>query len=464
ITSADVDNGSLDACGIASITLNITTFNCDNVGENIVTLTVTDINGNIASADAVVSVEDVIAPVVRTQDLSLELDVNGEVSILASEIDNGSSDSCGIEGLSVTPSSFTCANVGTNTVTLTVVDVNGNVQTKDAIVTISDNIEPTVLVNDISVVLEDGIATITPEDINNDSFDNCGISSLSLDITSFDCSSIGDNTVVFTVEDSNGNSVSSEANVIVIGEIPTVEISSFTTVNTQSENTIYLGYGPSEVTLSPVVSGGTGFVYDWKSSTGEVVENIENPTIRPIESTTYTVTVTNSNGCSATASLDVCVKDVRSFDSKGRFKGKVLVCHHAGPNGKQFVISISKNAVASHLNNHGDSLGNCDSQCVGTDASSSMLSKAHHDEEEAMKPTVSIVPNPTNNKAIVRLNTATAGEIQIYEISGKMLFNEYATDLSSGVEFKIARLKGGNYLVKIITENGVYTSVIVKTK
>jgi expansin (peptidoglycan-binding protein) len=40
---------------------------------------------------------------------------------------------------------FTCANVGANTVTLRVTDINGNVATKTAIVTVEDKIAAVVL-------------------------------------------------------------------------------------------------------------------------------------------------------------------------------------------------------------------------------------------------------------------------------------------------------------------------------
>jgi hypothetical protein len=46
ITDDAVDNGSNDACGIQSITLSQTSFDCED--ENvIVTQTVTDVNGNL---------------------------------------------------------------------------------------------------------------------------------------------------------------------------------------------------------------------------------------------------------------------------------------------------------------------------------------------------------------------------------------------------------------------------------
>ena len=53
ITPEQIDNGSSDALGIASLVLNQTTF--DQVGAFTVTLTVTDNSGNIDSAAATVN-------------------------------------------------------------------------------------------------------------------------------------------------------------------------------------------------------------------------------------------------------------------------------------------------------------------------------------------------------------------------------------------------------------------------
>jgi len=59
---------------------------------------VTDVNRcqSIASAATLVTIQDILAPMVVTQDITVELDATGNVSITAADIDNGSSDACGI--------------------------------------------------------------------------------------------------------------------------------------------------------------------------------------------------------------------------------------------------------------------------------------------------------------------------------------------------------------------------------
>ena len=63
ITPTDVNNGSHDACGIESITLDRSAFTCSDLGMNTVTLTVTDTSNNKETCDSVVTVRDTIAPI-----------------------------------------------------------------------------------------------------------------------------------------------------------------------------------------------------------------------------------------------------------------------------------------------------------------------------------------------------------------------------------------------------------------
>jgi large repetitive protein len=162
ITPEMIDDGSFDNCGVAGLSLDVYDFTCADVGANTVTLFVEDVNGNINSAEATVTVVDVTPPVVVTQDITVELLANGTVTITPEMVDDGSNDACGIATLALSQTVFTCADVGDNTVTLTVTDNNGNVNTATAVVTVEDNIDPTVITQDITVELNaDGEATIT---------------------------------------------------------------------------------------------------------------------------------------------------------------------------------------------------------------------------------------------------------------------------------------------------------------
>ncbi len=224
ILVSDIDNGSSDACGIASLSLDQTAFDCSHVGVNAVTLTGIDVNGNSASATATVTVQDLIAPSIHTQDLTVSLDASGNANIIVADIDNGSWDACGIASLNLDQTAFDCSMIGPNTVTLTGVDIHGNSSSATAIVMVQDLVAPDMLAQDINLALDgSGNASITVADIDNGSSDACGIASLNLDQTSFDCSMVGPNTVTLTGIDVNGNSASVQAIVTVEDlEIPVI--------------------------------------------------------------------------------------------------------------------------------------------------------------------------------------------------------------------------------------------------
>ncbi len=155
---------------------------------NTVTLTVNDGNGNTSTCTANVTVLDQIAPVAVCQNISVNLDANGNASITAMQVNNGSSDNCGIVSMTVSPSSFTCANVGANTVTLTVTDASGNSHSCTATVTVVDNTAPTAVCQNLTVYLDaNGAASITASQIDNGSSDNCGIANISVSPSSFTC-------------------------------------------------------------------------------------------------------------------------------------------------------------------------------------------------------------------------------------------------------------------------------------
>ena len=78
MTATQVDNGSTDNCTIATRTLSQSSFDCSDVGSNTVYLIVTDVNGNVDSASAVITVQDVIKPTVVTQNLTVSLDASGQ--------------------------------------------------------------------------------------------------------------------------------------------------------------------------------------------------------------------------------------------------------------------------------------------------------------------------------------------------------------------------------------------------
>lgn len=79
----------------------------------------------------------IVGPTVITKNVSIVLDANGNGTITAADINNGSISGCGIASYTLDKSSFNYSNLGINTVTLTVLDIRGSSATNIAYVTVS---------------------------------------------------------------------------------------------------------------------------------------------------------------------------------------------------------------------------------------------------------------------------------------------------------------------------------------
>lgn len=167
-------------------------------------------------------------PVVITQNITLDLDATGNATITPAQVDNGSYDNCSIANMSVSQSSFNCANVGPNTVTLYVTDNNNQTSQAPAIVTVQDFVPPTAAFNSISVQLDStGNYTLTPADIAQitaGSFDACGIASTNVTPSSLVYCDVGSKTVTLQLTDIHGNvtTTNSTINVVAPGGSPSV--------------------------------------------------------------------------------------------------------------------------------------------------------------------------------------------------------------------------------------------------
>src|SRR5690606_38573816 len=155
ITTAGIDNGSWDSCGIATMILDETDFDCSETGTNTVTLTVTDVNGNVKTATAIVTVLDNENPVALALDTTVYLDGSGNASITAQQIGYGSTDNCSIDSLHIDQSAFVCGEAGTAVpLVLTATDPSGNTDTAHFNVTVLDTTPPVASGQDLTVHLD----------------------------------------------------------------------------------------------------------------------------------------------------------------------------------------------------------------------------------------------------------------------------------------------------------------------
>jgi hypothetical protein len=263
-----------------------------------VVLTVNDGNGNTATCSTTVTVVDNIPPTMLCNQIIVPLSAAGTAVVTAAQINNNSTDNCTLVSISLTPTSFTCANIGANNVILTGVDQSGNTAFCVGKVIIIDNIPPTMLCKNATLNLNNfGQATLTIADINNGSFDNCTIVSLILSQTAFNCSHLGNNTVTLTGVDQSGNSAVCTATVIVQDLIAPVALCKNAIAN----------LGPNgSVTVPPsAINNGSSDNCSFTLSLSPGTFTCANVGVKVV-----VLTVTDLSGNSRTCTARVTVKDI----------------------------------------------------------------------------------------------------------------------------------------------------------
>ncbi|WP_157231653.1 T9SS type A sorting domain-containing protein, partial [Cecembia lonarensis] len=167
---------------------------------------------------------DYEAPVVLTRNVLIELEAGSTYTLTVDEVDNGSSDNCGIASRTLSQTLFTDADEGENTVTLTVTDNAGNQNSATAIVTVVVTTAPECVVaraRDIVLVLDrNGNASLRLNDVDDGSFSNCSnrIRTREVEKTDFNCADLGEQLLTFRAIDANGNVGETQFKVTVLDE------------------------------------------------------------------------------------------------------------------------------------------------------------------------------------------------------------------------------------------------------
>ena len=238
ITSVDVTDAT---CGVGSITINANCNICPNIlysvdggastqASNTFTglvpgtympyvVSSNDPGCNDMSANETIGVlvPDNSNPIMVCNSFTLSL-TGASTTITADQVDGGSTDNCGIAGLDVSPSTFTCANLGAQSVTLTGSDASGNSSSCNATITVVDDAAPTAVCFNATVNLTgSGTTTVDPILFDGGSTAACGGLDYAASIMDFDCSDVGNTisvTLTVTSQD-NGETATCNANVSV---------------------------------------------------------------------------------------------------------------------------------------------------------------------------------------------------------------------------------------------------------
>lgn len=198
------------------------------------------------------------------------------------------------------------------------------------------------------------------------------------------------------------------------------------TIDAGPNQTVYYGYSPAECTDISWSDEGGGvppYTISWSDNGAK-----SHQVCPGINTTVYTVTITDANGCMETDEVTICVIDVRC----GKKLDKVEMCHvpEEDPLNVQ-TICVSHNSVAMHLA-HGDMLAAC-----GTDHTCYDLDKNQPVARYA-EPALKLYPNPFNNRAYVEFVNGVEGKvsIELYNAVGQRTKVLFEGEAALGMEYK----------------------------
>lgn len=239
------------------------------------------------------AIVDITKPTVVTQDLTVYLNSAGTASITAADVDGGSTDNVGINSLFISASSFACADVGENDVILTAFDAVGNRGSGNATITVVDSVRPTAIAQDVSLILDAaGFASITVDDIDNGSTDNCSISTRTLSKTNYDSTDVGVNTVELEITDASGNTRTATAQVTISKRDQAITFGALANVT----------FGDAPFDLTATSDSGLGITY---TSSDEKVVMISGSTVTIVGAGTANITASQAGTAVYNAATDV---------------------------------------------------------------------------------------------------------------------------------------------------------------
>jgi uncharacterized repeat protein (TIGR01451 family) len=193
----------------------------------------------------------------------------------------------------------------------------------------------------------------------------------------------------------------------------------------------YTGSTPNNVTFLWSFQGAT--------TSSSTLQNPSNIIFNSTGLKTVSLTV-NLNGCIASYEQQIDVKSVLSTNGK-----KVKICH----NGE--TIEVSVNALQAHLN-HGDCVGECNTQARIIQENNSLESKLETKKQEL---DVSLMPNPANDNLNIKIKQGKILNIEVLNINGTKQNVEIEKRDDLNYHLSTKNLANGFYLLKIQNENAM---------
>lgn len=246
---------------------------------------VTDANGCTQAAAAVITAVDNVFPTLVVQNFTASLDGDGIAEVSQQSLILSMSDNCAITEVIVDPAEFDCDQLGEHEVSVTIFDAAGNGASATAIVTIVDNLAPSVTcpVSTTHCASDNVVNYPAPVAVDNCLVDDSGEWELLAGLPSGSAFPPGVTTQTYAYTDASGNSGACSFDVIITQAV-NIAADVLDDVN---------GQGLGAINLT--VTGGTApFNFKWTKD-GQGFANTED--LNNLFAGLYTVEITDANGC-----------------------------------------------------------------------------------------------------------------------------------------------------------------------
>lgn len=222
--------------GETSVIFKYAPQNGDNVYTNLTSDLGCILNNSFSSNQIFLNTSHNIPPEAFCQNIKVYLDENGKASIDVNQINKYSEGFCKIDTMYLSKYDFDCANVGINTLILTVIDSKGLHDSCVTQVTVLDTISPIVFCRGpFEIQLDENTEyKFTLAEVLESVEDNCKkIDTLYVFPHELDCDQIGVTTITLMAIDMYGNSSYCQSEVMIYGNSPptVVNDSAFTIEN-----------------------------------------------------------------------------------------------------------------------------------------------------------------------------------------------------------------------------------------
>ncbi|WP_235293610.1 T9SS type A sorting domain-containing protein [Portibacter lacus] len=196
---------------------------CNNTGTVERTWVVSDNCGNSDVQSQIITVEDEEPPVAICNDVTIFIEIGGNIDLRLDEIDNGSYD-CGVIERSLSQSNFECDDAGLNIIQFIVEDECGNTNSCNASVFVIDTISPSIICPaDLTVQLSADQCSAEAVFADPIGEDNCSFLISRIDdlgLFSGDEFYVGNNILSYEITDVSNNTASCSHEIFVKNFLP----------------------------------------------------------------------------------------------------------------------------------------------------------------------------------------------------------------------------------------------------